>query len=587
MIPGVPHRPGGPVISLRAEGRSSYRLAGLLVLVLVVGSAFVASATAQDQPAFERPKSIRGTVVNALTGEPIGRALVFTPDNRFAQLTDGEGHFDYPLPKAEADDAGPVGMQLQSQTQFTFCCVQARKPGFLYTSNHREGTQIASGSDPVIALMPESLIKGRVSLPSSDPAAGVTVDLFTRQIQDGVFRWLNGPSVQTNSNGEFRFGELLPGEYKIVTHESLDTDPSTMASGHQLYGFPPVYYPGALDLTSASPVQLKAGQTFEASLSPVRQAYYPVRIPVEGEVANGLVTVSIQGHDSPGYSLRFLPDRHTISGFLPNGTYLVSMEAFQPNGASGAVTVTVSGGPSGGSPMVLSRHASVQLNVTEEFNMKDESRSGNWSDGKRTFELHGPRLDLQASLEPIGDSRLSGGRPIRPPAGQDDDALVIDDVAPGPYRLRTFASRGYVASATAGGVDLLEQPLIVSSGSNQPIDIHMRDDFAEIHGSLVNAALITRPVAAGARRSQAFVCLISQAGEPGQFLQFGTDEEGKFDVTTVAPGKYLALAFDTQVPDLPYRDVEAMKSYESKGRMVQLAPGQKETLELQIISGTD
>jgi hypothetical protein len=552
-----------------------------------MGSVFGAPAAAQDRLSIQHPASIRGTVINALTGEPISRALVFTPDQRFGQMTDSEGHFDYVLPKADADGAGVSGTQGQGQFQFEFCCLQARKPGFLSDPNQEQGAELVLGSEPVIALIPEGLIKGRVSLPSSDAASGITVQMYSRQVQDGAFHWMRGPAVKANSNGEFRFAELRPGEYKIVTHELMDTDPLARIRGGQLYGYPPVYYPGAVDFTAASPIQIKAGQTFEADLSPVRQPYYSVRLPVANEVENAMITVSVQGHASPGYSLGYRSERHSVEGFLPNGTYVVSMESFGPNAASGAVTITVSGEQAQGSSIVLSQHRPIQLNVTEDFLSKNETRTGSWSDGKRTFDLHGPRLDLQVSVDPLDDLNERGGaRSIRPPAGPSDDSMVIDDVAPGRYRLRLFASRGYVASATAGGVDLLQEPLVVTSGAIPPIDIRMRDDFAEIDGSLANGSRTLNPPASP-WKSPAYIYLVPQSESTGQFMQIGTDPEGKFNLTNVAPGKYLVLAFQTQQMNLPYRDVEAMRAYDRKGQTVQLAPGQKERLELQVVSGTE
>ncbi len=37
---------------------------------------------------------------------------------------------------------------------------------------------MALGSEPTITLIPEGLIKGRVSLPSSDAAFGIVVEIF-------------------------------------------------------------------------------------------------------------------------------------------------------------------------------------------------------------------------------------------------------------------------------------------------------------------------------------------------------------------------------------------------------------------------
>jgi len=335
---------------------------------------------------------------------------------------------------------------------------------------------------------------------------------------------------------------------------------------------------------------LKAGQTFQADLPLVRQPYYEVRIPVAEDVENAAITVSVQGHESPGYSLGYNPERHRIEGLLPNATYLVSMESYGANAATGTVSVTISGAPVEGPKMILSSHSSVRLNVNEDFLSKEWNGTATWSDGKSTFELHGPRLYLQASLDPVGELDLQAGRSIRPPSGPNDDVPVIEDVAPGRYRLRLSSARGYAASATAGGVDLLHEPLVVSSGSTPTVDITLRDDFAEIDGVLTN--LSTAPDEAAKRgysgywRPSAYIYFVPHSEGTGQYQQITADGEGKFNANNIAPGNYLVLAFKKQM-NLPYDDVEAMRIYEPKGQKIQLAPGQKEKLELQIISSSE
>jgi hypothetical protein len=49
------------------------------------------------------------------------------------------------------------------------------------------------------------------------------------------------------------------------------------------------------------------------------------------------------------------------------------------------------------------------------------------------------------------------------------------------------------------------------------------------------------------------------------------------------PGVYRVLAFANQQPNLPYRDAEAMRAYESKGQVVHLSAGQKASVQLQLI----
>jgi hypothetical protein len=73
----------------------------------------------------------------------------------------------------------------------------------------------------------------------------------------------------------------------------------------------------------------------------------------------------------------------------------------------------------------------------------------------------------------------------------------------------------------------------------------------------------------------------------GQFEQIWVSPEGKFNAPTMAPGTYHIVAFRNQQPNLPYRDAEAMRAYESRGQVVHLAAGQKVNVELQPVSSSE
>jgi hypothetical protein len=63
--------------------------------------------------------------------------------------------------------------------------------------------------------------------------------------------------------------------------------------------------------------------------------------------------------------------------------------------------------------------------------------------------------------------------------------------------------------------------------------------------------------------------------------------DGKFTSAAMAPGAYRVLAFPDQQPNLPYRDPEAMKAYDTKGQVVHLSAGQKASVQLQMISSIE
>jgi hypothetical protein len=561
-------------------------LAGFLVFGWVAGATL---AIAQSLQADDQKNTVRGTVINAVTHEPIGRALVSSPGEQMATLTDAEGHFEFALPKAGDLSPGPGQLRRTRSGPGGPLWLTARKPGFLDRPNEAGQAQAVPGGEVTISLTPEALIKGRVILSTGDPALGIEIQIFSRQVQEGAPRWVLGAQARANSNGEFRFAELSPGPYKLVTRELRDDDPADTVAGGQVYGFAPVYYPGVPDFASAGTIQLTAGQNFQADLSIVRQPYFPVKIPVaNAERITGMkIIVSVQGHRGPEYSLSYNAGKRMIEGLLPNGNYVVEAASFGPLSETGAVNLAVAGASVEGPSLELIRNSSVRLQVTEEFSDTTSARpTGSWSDGQRTFSLHGPRAYLQVRAEAADDFAPQGTVTLRPPMAPGDDSLVIDGLAPGRYWLRATSSRGYVAAATMGGVDLLHQPFTVVPGPSTPIEITMRDDSAQIDGTVedVSAGSTTYP---GASPLLAFVYCVPLPDSPGQFQQLGVSTDGAFHSQTMTPGTYRVMAFKSAQPNLPYRDPEAMRAYDSTGQVVRLGAGQKSSVQLQINSGNE
>lgn len=570
--------------------------------IVALACAIWLPAAAQDSPADgSAPDSVEGTVVNAVTGEGIGRALVYSPDNRYAALTDGQGHFHFTLPKSQQPAVpenvtfatGPEGMVVTANSPFMLL---ARRPGFIEEPESQFGRP---PKDLVIRLLPEAIIQGRILLSDSDAAAGITVELFMKQVQEGRSRWTRSQSVRANSAGEFRFAELRPGAYKVMTHELLDTDPVDLAPKSQIYGFPPVSFPGVNDFASGQTIQLAAGQVFQADIALKRQPYFQVRMPV-ANFADGLgmsVVVLAQGHPGPGYALAYNPSAQRIDGMLPKGTYLVEATAYSQEPADGAANLSVTGNPSDGPTLTMLPAAQIPVNVRAEFTSDwNGNTTTTMSSGGHTFTFRdGPRAQMSLWLEPVDDFANRGSVQLRPPRSAQDDQLVIEGAQPGQYWVRVQSFRGYVASATSGTTDLLHEPLTVSSGANTQINVTLRDDVALLQGSVSgipddSSSLRENSSAEpsqGTRKNGAFIYCIPLPDRSGQYAEFWADSTGQFNFSDLAPGSYRVFAFTRPQPSLPYRDAEAMRAYDSLGTVVQLSPGQTQQVQLQLIPGGD
>ncbi len=564
----------------------------ILLVALCVSSV---RAFAQGLQSQEQPNTIRGTVVNAVTGAPIARALVSSTDNRFATLTDGEGRFEFTPPKDDRQNnsgfafSGPVPQPQMWLIPGTGEALIVRKPGFLDDPDGRRLAEATPNGEITIPLIPESLIKGRVIVSEADPPAGATVQLYSRQVDEGMPRWTPAGTARANSNGEFRFAELLPGTYKLGTTEWGDNDPVTMVPGGQQYAFPPVFYPGVSDFSAGGTIQLAAGQTVEADVPLTRQAYYPVRIPVANvDVNAGMnISVSVLGHPGPGYSLGYRADTQKIEGALPNGQYLVEAFTYGQNSANGAVNLTVNGVAADGPGMTLIPSSAIPVHVNEQFTATESPGPQTWNmGGGHSFSVRGPRTYLNVSAVSADDFEQRGAPSLRPPTGQNDDSLVIESVAPGRYRLQISSGRGYVAAATRGGVDLLHEPLVVTLGSSVPIEVTVRDDYAEIDGT-VTGLQPPSEMPAGVPPPEIWIYCVPLPDSPGQWQQFNMLPDGQFNSAMMVPGTYRVLAFKKQQLHLPYRDADAMKAYEALGPIVHLAGGQKVNVQVQVIASND
>jgi hypothetical protein len=301
-----------------------------------------------------------------------------------------------------------------------------------------------------------------------------------------------------------------------------------------------------------------------------------VDIPVMNVAAgNGIsVVVSAGGGDKSGFSgfsLGFNSQAQMIEGYLPNGAYSVRVTSSGAAQSGATGRIDVAGGPVRGSPISLAPGGSIPVIVREEYAADTGGgppkgviidRGGN-----------GSSRSLNLVLQP--DQGNGPGASLRPPYGKGNDDLVVENVWEGKYRLSVMPSRGYIASATSHGVDLLRDILVVGpGGTSAPIEITLRDDTAWLDGTVSvdgSGGGDQRPYG-----SNFFLIFCIPIGHNnGGMVQTAGAVNGKFSLQNLAPGQYLVLAYRTFNQHLEYRNEEVLRQYESKGTIVTLAPGQK------------
>jgi hypothetical protein len=565
------------------------------------------TAAAQDSQSRNTDR-ITGVVVNSLTHEPIGRALVVSTDERFATMTDSYGHFEFTLPQGNAVQGPVAGIVGSGSPGVVYginrpYALTARKPGFLAESD--EPVQVWQGTSAVkditIPLVPEALIVGHVALPTSEAPDSIEVELYQRKVRNGRAHWVSVGVQATRSSGEFRFAGLTTGTFKLLTHESMDRNPQITAPGGQMYGYAPVYFPGANAFASAESIELTPGKTVHANVSLVRQPYYPIKVPV-ANAPPGVpldITVSLQGHDGPGYSLGYNAQELVIGGSLPNGSYRLEAVGYEPNGGGGSTIITVRGGPVEGPTLMMVPGSTIEVHVKEEFTSSDNTGSGSSTGPPGRFRTQGPRADVQVSLEPADDFGIQRGVPSRPPSNSQGDSIVLENVPPGRYWVQIYPRRGYVSSVTSGSANLLHKPLVVTAtGSVPAIEVTLRDDGAQLEGTIEDPNLssgISRSTAAEASGQtmaslsspNARVYCIPTSDSSGRYTEVNVSLDGTFTASLLPPGEYRLLAFKRRQPELEYENPEAMRAYDGKGHDIRLSAGQKEKVQLQWTSTSE
>src|ERR1700719_4256134 len=139
-----------------------------IALAIALSCSTLPLVAAQNTTHTDATEHIRGVVINSVTHEPISHALVFSPDNSFATMTDDRGRFEFTFTTAEPQQSGtPMtnGFQLnqgfQNPSPNRPSALMARKVGFVGPNLDQRINDNAFSvvgpdqQDVIISLLPE------------------------------------------------------------------------------------------------------------------------------------------------------------------------------------------------------------------------------------------------------------------------------------------------------------------------------------------------------------------------------------------------------------------------------------------------
>jgi hypothetical protein len=508
---------------------------------------------------------ISGTVVEAASGDPVRKAIVTvtwhgTPRSWAVTRTDGSGRFIVEgLPPGNYDlRATKTGLGTA-----IYGANSVRELGDLIT--------LADGEihgDVKLRFLRSGSISGRVLDPDGDPVSGVTVHLLRSSRNLGERVLANFRAANTNDRGEYKITMLDPGEYFLRCN--TDRLPGRMISQDMLV---PQYYGGARDSKDAAPLNLRGGEVLTGidfhlamehparitgRVTGVPPLDAPPDAPVSGRAGkirrNGGPGVVVEvnaasddqmfggqgvGASGPDYNFEFV-------GMMP-GRYRVRARVDALEKAYFASQMVDAG--EGATDVVLTMTPAVDV----KGHLKMEGPT----------PRNAPSFSVALAPAGAGPRRETYMAPVKK-----DGSFSIENVPPDEFILNINPNPAgtFEKSVSLGDKDFLFTRIEIPPGLDAPLNIVLSSNTATVEGQID---------AGGADAKRAGI-LLAPAGKWHTLLRFyyiaTADDDGKFKIKGVAPGKYKIFALEQIVPSF-YRNPESADVLDALGEELEVQEG--------------
>ena len=487
------------------------------------------------------PSTVSGQVVNAITGQPVARALVRL--NQRAVLTDHDGKFEF------------------DENTSASANVMIVKPGFSSSADSEPSNTFIQGSQlgaPLrLLLYPDALLTGTALGPEGDPLPGIQVDVRRILYDENGRRSVNAGRAQTDSHGNFRLP--VPGGSYVIETQYV---PKDTFSGLAIL---PVVLPAESSSNTSDAIHVHSGEELHFDLRPAVLHTHRVTATMD---SSDMEFVRLTAHTSNGSTLQVGAVLHGSSGEtsveLPQGTYKLAARRNNPLGPEEAeATITVPDHDISG----VGFHFLPVPSIPVELVVEDSSTSDNALPSVQQFNLtlenDQPDFDQADAMVRLSSDENHGYRFL---------------ASPGSYHLLGRAAGDwYVKSVSNGASEVLQQGLVVApGGGGTPLRVMVSNQTGSLQG-MVNLNGIP---------SACWIYLISTAPSAEPFLVLRSNGEGVYTDAHLPPGSYQAIAFESR-HSANFRDPEVLAAFASRVRSISVNAGDQATLDLDAVPGAE
>jgi hypothetical protein len=491
--------------------------------------------------------AIGGTVVESAGNQPVARARVIAVGTySLLKLTDDRGGF----------------------------CFQSLDPGDYHILVQKAGYQeevypvtLAVEADSVVKPLSIRMthygsLSGLVVDSAGEPLAGAHVTVWDRA--RGMSGW--GPeevdSVNADGRGVFRFSQVLPGTYYLSVNQAeqdgrrfafpfLDSDGQPMLEKEV-----ETFYNGAFTFDAAAPVEVQAGQHVDDLMLTLRKARLR---RVSGHVAN-----------PPKTGFLTYDGGSDLSGAIPiakDGSFV------QTGIAPGPYTLRLTDGE--------------RTIAQKDVDLTDGDALGVILEPVETIDV--PVTFRTEGKGPAFRPRGPGVRPVVLVADDSGEAVVLKrtndgtyrfaEVPRGIYRLRLeLAGQAfYLKGVTYGGETQTGNKVDLRSSRQGGLEVTVSSKVASLQGRATPAEGVEE------NQSQNLTVLLVDGDQGSIAMQTGTDQKGRFQLRTVAPGKYRVFAvegFDGEA----WNRAGLLRALAAKAVDVELKESDKKQVSVTVIS---